>query len=95
MKENMKKFLSATQTTPKPNPVNIKDTIPVVNKPMKTVINKSEGTRKVLVEHDMGYDIVEDIKKTKTNISLFELCNLLQQRMKLLEAFDPQPNSIP
>ena len=38
----------------------------------------------------MGYDIIEDIKKTKKNISLFEICNLPQQRKKLLEAFDPQ-----
>ena len=30
------------------------------------------------------------IKKTKENISLFEMCNLLQQRKKLLEAFDPK-----
>ena len=41
----------------------------------------------------MGYDIMEDIKKTKVNISLFELFNLPQQRKKLLEAFDPQPSS--
>ena len=27
------------------------------------------------------------------NISLFELCNMPQQRKKLLEAFDPQPNN--
>ena len=40
MKENMKNILSTTQTTPKPNPVNIKEAIPVVNKPMKTVENK-------------------------------------------------------
>ena len=59
------------------------------------MINKSEGTRKGLVEHDMGYDIVEDIKKTKTNISLFELCNFPQQRNKLLESFNPWPSSIP
>ena len=31
-KENMKKILSTTQTTPKPNPVNIKETILVVDK---------------------------------------------------------------
>ena len=36
----------------------------------------------------MGYDIIEDIKKTKENISLFEMCNLPQQRKKLMEAFD-------
>ena len=76
IQENMKKILSTTQTTPNPNLVNIKEAIPVVNKPMKTMINKSEGTRKGLVEHDMGYDIVEDIKKIKAIISLFELCNL-------------------
>ena len=44
MKENMKKIISSTQTTPKPNPVNIKETIPVVNKPMKTSINKPMET---------------------------------------------------
>ena len=62
---------------------------------MKTVINKFEGTRQGLVEQDMGYDIVEDIKKTKANISLFKLCNPPKQRRKLMEAFDPQPNRIP
>ena len=46
----MKKILSTTQTTPNPNPTNIKETIPAVNKPMKMVINKSEGTRKGLIE---------------------------------------------
>ena len=41
----------------------------------------------------MGYDIVEDIKKTNANISLFELCNLPQQRNNLMEDLDPQPSS--
>ena len=70
-KENMKKIISTTQTTPNPNVENIKETIPVVNISMNIMINKSKGTRKGLVEHDMEYDIVEDIEKTKTNISLF------------------------
>ena len=76
MKENMKKILSTTQTTPTSNLVNIKETNTVVKKPIKRVVNKIEGTKKGLVEHDMGCDIVEDIKKTKANIYLFELCNL-------------------
>ena len=84
----MKKILSTTQTTPKSNPVNIKETTPVVKKLVKTMVNKKEGTKKFLVEHDMGYDIVEDIKKTKANIYLFELCKFPQQRKKLLEGFD-------
>ena len=40
----------------------------------------------------MGYDIIEDIKKTKANVSLFEMCNLPQQKKKLLEALYPQPS---
>ena len=40
----------------------------------------------------MGYDIIEDIKKKKENISLFEMCSLPQQRKKLLEYFVPQPS---
>ena len=54
--------------------------------------NTAESSKKGPAKYDMGYDIVEDIKKTKSNISLFELCNLPQQRKKLLEAFDPQPS---
>ena len=42
----------------------------------------------------MGYDIIEDIKKTKANISFFEMCSLPQQKKKLLEALDP-PTSKP
>ena len=58
---------------------------------METLANKTETTK----EQGMGYDIIEDIKKPKADISLFELCNMPQERRKLLEAFDPQPNSIP
>ena len=48
----------------------------------------------------MGYDIVEDIKKAKENISLFEMCNLPQQKDKLLKALevpeeDPPTNNQP
>ena len=91
----MKKIPSTTQTTPKPNLTNMKETNPTINKPGKAMENKTESIKKNLVEHYMGYDIVEEIKKTKTNISLFELCILPQQRRKLMEAFDPQPNRIP
>ena len=43
-KENMKKILSLAQTAPKPNLENIKEEIPVVDKPMKTTINKPVET---------------------------------------------------
>ena len=53
--------------------------------------NKSDNNKKSSVELEMGYDIVEAIKKTKENVSLFEMCNLPQQKKKILEALDPQP----
>ena len=87
----MNKVLSNTQTTPNPNPVNMKETIPVVDKSMKTKINKHMETlanrRETNKERGMGYDIVEDIKKTKENVSLFELCNFPQQRKKNSRSF--------
>ena len=95
----MKKIVNTTQITPNPSPTNIKDTIPVANKSMKKKINKPVETLEnrtwTTKEQGMGYDIIEDIKKMKENISLFELCNFPQQRRKLLEAFDPHPSSTP
>ena len=43
-KENMNKILTTTQKMPESNPVNKNEAIQVVNKPMKTVINKSEAS---------------------------------------------------
>ena len=55
---------------------------------MKALENKVESIKKSSIECEMGYDIIEDIKKTNVNVSLFEMCNLPQQRRNLLEAFD-------
>ena len=41
VKENMKKIPSTTQTTPKSNPTNIRETNSVVNKPINTMVNKT------------------------------------------------------
>ena len=43
----------------------------------------------------MGYDIVEDIKKAKKNISFFEMCNLPQQQKKLLKALETHEKEPP
>ena len=43
----------------------------------------------------MGYDIVEDIKKAKANISLFEMCNVPQQKEKLLKALEVPEEELP
>ena len=47
---------------------------------VKSAEKKFENIKKNSNEHEMGYDIVEDIKKSKENISLFEMCNLPNKR---------------
>ena len=90
IQETMNKISSNTQTPPKFDMITTKDKVIAVSKLVKVAESKTESNKKGPIEYDMGYDIVEDIKKTKANISLFELCNLPQQRKKLLEDFDPQ-----
>ena len=92
IQESMKKIGSSTQTPPKSDLVTSKEKFTTVIKPVNVVWNKTKSNKKIQAECDMGYSIIEDIKKTKENIYLFEMCNLPQQRRKLLEAFDPQPS---
>ena len=61
-----------------------------MSKPVNVVEKKVENNKKGPAECDMGYDIIEDIKKTKANVSLFEISNLPQHRKKILEPFDQQ-----
>ena len=48
--------------------------------PVKPVEEKVDNVKTNLKEHKMGYDIVEDIKRDKANISLFQMCNIPQQK---------------
>ena len=43
----------------------------------------------------MEYDIVEDIKRAKENISLFEMCNVPQQKEILLKALEIHEEKLP
>ena len=43
----------------------------------------------------MDYDIVEDIKKVRANISLFEMCNVPQQKEKILKALEVSEERLP
>ena len=43
----------------------------------------------------MDYDIVEDIKKVKANISLFEMCKMPQQKEILLKALEASDARLP
>ena len=59
---------------------------------MKSTENKVESIKKSSKECEIGYDTLEDIKKNKANISLFEMCNLTQQRKKSFEDLDAPTN---
>ena len=47
------------------------------------------------IEPQMDYDIVEDIKKVKANVSLFEMCKVSQQKERLLKALEALDERVP
>ena len=53
-------------------------------------VDKSHPTKP-----QMDYDIVEDIKKVKENISLFEMCKMPQQKERLLKALEALDERLP
>ena len=55
---------------------------------VKPIEEKNDDVKKNLKEHKMEYDIVEDIKRAKANISLFEMCNVPQQKENLLKSLE-------
>ena len=63
--------------------------------PVKPIEDKVDNVKKNLKAPEMGYDIVEDIKKDKANILLFEMCNVPQQKEKLLKALEVQEEYLP
>ena len=66
-----------------------------INMPVKPIEDKFDNVKKNLKTPEMGYDIVEDIKKAKENISLFEMCNLPQQKEKLLKSLEVPEEELP
>ena len=66
-----------------------------INMPVNPIEEKTDDVKENLKEHKMEYDIVEDIKRPKANISLFEMCNLPQQREKLLKALEVPEEELP
>ena len=43
----------------------------------------------------MDYDIVEDLKKVKANVPLFEMCKVPQQKERLLKALEASNEKLP
>ena len=95
LQKNVKKFqkntsankiLEFTTTSQKPKQINM---------PTKPIEEKINNVKMNLTEHKMDYDIVEDIKRVKANISLFEMCNVPQQKEKLLKALEVSEERLP
>ena len=66
-----------------------------INMHVKPIEDKVDNVKNNLKALEMGYDIVEDIKKAKENISLFEMCNVPQQKEKLLKALEVPEEEFP
>ena len=47
------------------------------------------------IEQLMDYDIVEDLKKVKANVPLFEMCKVPQQKERLLKALEASDEKLP
>ena len=63
--------------------------------PTKPIEEKINNVKTNLTKHKMDYGIVEDIKRVKANISLFEMCNVLQQKEKLLKVLEISEEKLP
>ena len=47
------------------------------------------------IEQPMDYDIMEDLKKIKANVPLFEMCKVPQQKERLLKALEESDEKLP
>ena len=84
----MKKIKNNTSTVKIPEFVISSQDPKKFNTPVKPTESKIENVKKNLKGHEMGYDSVEYINKAKANISLFEMCNLTQQKENLLKSLE-------
>ena len=95
LQENMKNIQKNTRTIKIPEfTITSQDPKKIIML-AKPVEEKIDNVEKNLKEHEMGYDIVEDIKKAKANISLLEMCNVPQQKEKLLRALEVPEEELP
>ena len=49
---------------------------------------KVSADKSLSIKQQLEYDVVEDLKKIKANVPLFEMCKVPQQKEKLLKALE-------
>ena len=80
LQENVKKIQKSTTADKIPESTITTQSPKQINMPVNPIEEKIDNVKKNLEEHKMEYNIVEDIKRAKANISLFEMCNVPQQK---------------
>jgi len=59
---------------------------PTNNKPNTSQTNKNLSKSEI---YSLEYNIIEDLKETKANISVYDICALPQQYDLILDTFNP------
>ena len=95
LQKNVKKIQKSTTIDKIPEFTITSQNPKQINMPVKSIEEKTDDVKKNLKEHKMEYDIVEDIKRAKENISLFEMCNVPQQKERLLKALEIPEEKLP
>ena len=95
LQKNVKNFQKNTSSNKILEFSNTSENLKQINMHTKATEEKINNVKANLTEHKMDYDIVEDIKKVRVNISLFEMCNVPQQKEKLLKALEISEEKLP
>jgi hypothetical protein len=61
----------------------------IIKNDEKVIQGKSGQVNNDSNSHALDYNVIEDMKKIKANISMFDICSLPQQRELLHDAFKP------
>ena len=95
LQKNIKKFQKNTSANKIPEFTTTSQNPRQINRPTRPIEEKINKVKTHLTEHKMDYDIVEDIKRVRENISLFEMCNVPQQKERLFKALEMSEEKLP
>ena len=88
LQENVKKIQKSTTVDKIPEFTITSQNTKKINMHVKPVEEKIDNVKKNLEEHKMEYNIVEDIKMAKENISLLEMCNVPHEKENLFKSLE-------
>ena len=91
VQKTSKKRNAGCTTTKEKIPTKKASAIPSQNQPSSS--NLPSTSKTLVVSDSMDYNIIEDMKKTKANITMFELSKLKHQHKLLLKELNVVPSS--